>query len=110
MLGTKSNVLDFLYHLHSTLLDSPGKILERRLGSMIDWNEPLICIKGFRGVGQTTLLLDYIRTEYGNDRSVLYLNLNNFYFTRRKLFSFADEFSKRGGKVLFLDQINKYPE
>lgn len=110
MLGIKSIVLDFLYHLHNTLLDSPGKILERRLVRMIDWNEQLICIKGFRGVGKTSLLLDYIRNEFGNDRSVLYLNLNNFYFTRRKLFSFADEFSKRGGKILFLDQINKYPE
>jgi len=110
LLGIKSIVLDFLYHLHNTLLDSPGKILERRLVRMIDWNEQLICIKGFRGVGKTSLLLDYIRNEFGNDRSVLYLNLNNFYFTRRKLFSFADEFSKRGGKILFLDQINKYPE
>jgi uncharacterized protein len=103
-------ILDFLYHLHSTLLESPGKTLKRQLHSIIDWDYPLICIKGFRGVGKTTFILDYIRSEFGTDRSVLYLNLNNFYFTKRKLFSFADEFSKRGGRVLFLDQINKYPD
>jgi predicted AAA+ superfamily ATPase len=40
---------------------------------------------------------------------VLYINLNNFYFTKRKISSFADEFAKRGGKVLLLDQIQKYP-
>lgn len=102
--------MDFLYHLHNTLLESPGKYLERQLNSLIDWEYPLICIKGFRGVGKTAFILDHIRKEYGNDRSVLYLNLNNFYFTKRRLFSFADEFSKRGGQVLFLDQINKYPE
>jgi len=102
--------LDFLYHLHNTLLESPGQYLERQLISRIDWDYPLICIKGFRGVGKTAFILDHIRKEYGNDRSVLYLNLNNFYFTKRRLFSFADEFSKRGGQVLFLDQINKYPE
>ena len=102
--------MDFLYHLHNTLLESPGHYLERQLISRIDWEYPLICIKGFRGVGKTAFILDHIRKEYGNDRSVLYLNLNNFYFTKRRLFSFADEFSKRGGQVLFLDQINKYPE
>jgi uncharacterized protein len=82
--------------------------LERQLAGMIDWNERMICIKGFRGVGKTTFLLNYIRNVYGNDKSVLYINLNNLYFTRRRIFSFADEFSKLGGKVLFLDQINKY--
>lgn len=102
--------MEFLYNIHASLLESPVKFIGRQLRELIDWNHRLICIKGFRGIGKTSFLLDYIRTEYGNDRSVLYLNLNNFYFTKRKLFSFADEFSKRGGQVLFLDQINKYPD
>ncbi len=38
------------------------------------------------------------------------MNLNNFYFTRRKIYNFADEFYKKGGKVLILDQIHKYPD
>jgi predicted AAA+ superfamily ATPase len=105
----KTLVLEFLQNLHASLIESPGKFLERRLRDQIDWEHRMICIKGFRGIGKTTFILDYIRNEFGNDRSVLYVNLNNFYFTKRKLFSFADEFSKRGGKVLFLDQINKYP-
>lgn len=102
--------LDFLHNTHASLLETSDTTLERELLRIIDWNHPLICIKGFRGVGKTTFLLDHIRAAYGNERSVLYLNLNNFYFTKRKIYSFADEFSKRGGKVLFLDQINKYPE
>ncbi len=40
----------------------------------------------------------------------MYVNLNDFYFTRRRIFSFADEFYKRGGKILILDQIHKYAE
>lgn len=55
-------------------------------------------------------MLDYIREKYIDDNSVLYINLNNFYFTKRKISSFADEFAKRGGKILVLDQIQKYPE
>ncbi|MCK3683267.1 AAA family ATPase [Maribellus sp. YY47] len=76
----------------------------------IDWSHRLICIKGFRGVGKTTFLLDYIRKYHFDSNDVLYLNLNNFYFTKRKISSFADEFAKRGGKILVLDQIQKYPD
>lgn len=76
----------------------------------IDWNNQLISIKGFRGVGKTTFLLDYLKKAYSDDNAALYINLNNFYFTKRKISSFADEFAKRGGKVLILDQIQKYPD
>lgn len=75
----------------------------------IDWSGRFICIKGFRGVGKTTFLLDYLKREYPNDQSALYINLNHFYFTQRSILSFADEFVKKGGRVLLLDQIQKYP-
>ena len=102
--------MEFLQNIHASLLESSEKFLERQLRDQIDWDHRMICIKGFRGIGKTTFILDYIRNVYGYDRSVLFLNLNNFYFTKRKLFSFADEFSKKGGQILFLDQINKYPD
>lgn len=76
----------------------------------INWDDRLISIKGFRGVGKTTFLLDYLKSNHPSDNGALYINLNNFYFTKRKISSFADEFAKRGGKVLILDQIQKYPE
>jgi len=92
------------------LLNSSKPTIKRELMKSIDWNQRLISIKGFRGVGKTTFLLDYLKANYPDDNSVLYLNLNNFYFTKRSISSFADEFAKRGGKVLVLDQIQKYPE
>jgi len=101
--------VDTLIKHHISLLESGRPHFPRRLAERINWEERLICIKGFRGVGKTAFLLDHIRAAHGNDRSVMYVNLNNFYFTRRRLFSFADEFSKLGGRVLFLDQVNKYP-
>jgi uncharacterized protein len=101
--------LDYLIHNHNLILETSRDSLVRRLSDQIDWGDRMICIKGFRGVGKTTFLLNYIRSSYGSDKSALYINLNNFYFTRRRIFSFADEFSKLGGKVLFLDQINKFP-
>jgi predicted AAA+ superfamily ATPase len=102
--------LEFFQNTHRSLLESSKPTLKRELAKRIDWNQRLICIKGFRGVGKTTFLLDYIRDKFSNDNTVLYINLNNFYFTKRKISSFADEFVKKGGKVLVLDQIQKYPD
>lgn len=102
--------MEFFQHTHKSLLDSPKPTIKRELSKSIDWNQKLIAVKGFRGVGKTTFLLDYIRENFADDNSALYINLNNFYFTKRKISSFADEFAKRGGKVLLLDQIQKYPD
>jgi hypothetical protein len=102
--------MEFLKNIHNSLLESTGDILSRELLNQIDWSQRLICIKGFRGVGKTSFILDYIKKEFPTDDSVLFINLNNFYFTKRKIFSFADEFSKLGGKILVLDQIQKYPD
>ncbi len=102
--------MEYFQFTHNKLLESTSPTLKRELQKSIDWNHRLICVKGFRGVGKTTFLLDYIRQNYPDDKDVLYVNLNNFYFTKRTIVSFADEFVKRGGKVLMLDQIQKYPE
>lgn len=75
----------------------------------IDWNSRLIGIKGSRGVGKTTFLLQYAKENFGTDRSCLYINLNHLYFTERTLIDFADEFRVKGGKTLLLDQVFKYP-
>jgi predicted AAA+ superfamily ATPase len=77
----------------------------------INWNDRLIGIKGSRGVGKTSFLLDYAREFFGaGNRECLYINLNHFYFTERKLSDFAGEFYSRGGKVLLIDQMFKYPD
>lgn len=77
--------------------------------SEVDWDQRMIGIKGARGVGKTTFLLDYVREYFGTDKSCLYVNLNHLYFSERSIVSFADEFRKKGGKTLVLDQVNKYP-
>ena len=92
------------------MVEAFSDLIDRELYYEIDWSQRLIGIKGFRGVGKTTFLLDYIRKNYGNSRDCLYVNLNDFYFAKRRIFSFADEFYKRGGKILVLDQIHKYEE
>jgi len=99
-----------LVNIHNTLQDQNYTTIRRELQDEIDWNQRLIGIKGFRGVGKTTFLIDIVKERFYNDKTCLYVNLNNFYFTKRKIVSFADEFYKTGGKTLILDQIHKYPD
>ncbi|MBS2211478.1 ATP-binding protein [Carboxylicivirga mesophila] len=98
------------FETHRYLLEHLGSPVRRELMNEIDWNHRLIGIKGARGVGKTTFLLDFAKAHFGYDKSCLYVNLNNLYFTERSIISFADEFRKKGGKTLILDQVYKYPE
>ncbi|HWS00059.1 MAG TPA: AAA family ATPase, partial [Prolixibacteraceae bacterium] len=102
--------MEYFFEAHKLLVNAGDVRIVRELFHEIDWSARIIGIKGFRGVGKTTFLLNFIRERYGDSRDCLYVNLNDFYFSRRKIFSFADEFYKRGGKVLVLDQLHKYPD
>ncbi|HEX7583573.1 MAG TPA: AAA family ATPase [Prolixibacteraceae bacterium] len=99
-----------LVNIHNTLQEQTRKTIRRELLDEINWDDRIIGIKGFRGVGKTTFLIDIVKEKFLNDKTCLYVNLNNFYFAKRKIISFADEFYKTGGKTLLLDQIHKYPE
>jgi len=83
---------------------------KRYLLGQINWQQRLIVITGARGVGKTTLLLQYIKQNFSqNLDTVLYVSMDNLYFGKNTLSDFTDEFVKFGGKILFLDEIHKYP-
>lgn len=76
----------------------------------VNWNARLIGIKGARGVGKTTLLLQYLKINFTENRALtLYVSLDSFAFRGKTLLGLADEFVRNGGKHLFLDEVHKYP-
>jgi predicted AAA+ superfamily ATPase len=75
----------------------------------IDWNIRLVGIRGARGVGKTTLLLQRLKKFLPNDATALYVSLDNIWFAEHKLTDLVDYFVKRGGKFIFLDEVHKYP-
>ena len=104
------SLLDAFYRTHAYLVEHIRPTVRRRLMDEIDWNDRLIGIKGTRGVGKTTFLLQYAKEHFNlNDRQCLYINMNNFYFQGRGISTFAGEFVKQGGHVLLIDQVFKEP-
>jgi len=100
--------MEAFYNTHSYLVEHVQSPVRRLLMDEIDWSHRLIGIKGSRGVGKTTFLLQYAKENFGYDRSCLYVNFNNFYFTEHTLVEFVTAFCAQGGKTLLLDQTFKY--
>lgn len=82
----------------------------RSLMDEINWDARLIGIKGARGIGKTTLLLQYIKLRLSNEsEQTLYVSVDTLWFNTHSLVELAANFAKRGGKYLFLDEVHKYP-
>lgn len=81
----------------------------RDIANRINWDCHLISIRGARGVGKTTLMLQYLKLHDIDYKSKLYVSLDSNYFTRHSLLDFVEKFYQQGGKHLFLDEVHKYP-
>ncbi len=102
--------MEAFFRTHTYLVEHVNAPVHRNLMDEIDWSDRMIGIKGTRGVGKTTFLLQYAKEHFDtNDRQCLYVNMNNFYFQGRGIADFAGEFYRNGGKVLLIDQVFKEP-
>jgi predicted AAA+ superfamily ATPase len=81
---------------------------KRYLYNQINWNAKSIGILGQRGLGKTTMMLQYIKEHYEGSDKALYITLDNPYFQSISLYDFAIEFESYGGEVLFIDEVHKY--
>ncbi len=101
--------MELLYEKFIRKIEQTQLNFTRSILGKINWNARLIGIKGARGVGKTTLMLQYIKENLPIDQSTLYVTLDNIWFANNTLSDLTDQFVKRGGKYLFLDEVHKYP-
>jgi len=80
---------------------------KRYLYSEVAWDDRMVGIVGARGVGKTTMILQYIKENLDTDET-LYVQADDIYFANHTLVELAEEFSKNRGKHLFIDEIHKY--
>lgn len=103
--------METFYQTHAYLIAHHHAPVRRLLMDQIDWSYRLIAIRGPRGVGRTSFLLQYAKEKFDpQTRRCLYVNMNNFYFQSRGIVEFAGEFVRNGGHVLLIDQAFKLPD
>ena len=81
----------------------------RDLTQRIDWNSRMIVIRGQRGVGKTTMLLQHIKLNFGVSSAAMYITLDDLFFTENRLTEIARWLVQKGGKVLYIDEVHRYP-
>lgn len=81
----------------------------RYLYNDVNWNARMVAITGARGVGKSTMVLQYLKTQI-SDCKVLYISADHTFFTTHTLVGVADDFSKEAGSLLVIDEVHKYPD
>ena len=98
-----------LFERQAKLLRNTQTGFVRSLLSDINWKARLIGIKGARGVGKTTLLLQYIKLYLAHKpEKVLYISLDHIWFSDKNLYDIAADFVRLGGEHLFIDEVHYY--
>lgn len=104
-----ANMMDELIRFSNRIISNASTSFERYLLYEIEWEDRLIGLTGARGVGKTTLMLQYLKKHSNSSNSWIYVSLDNFYFLKNRLFDFAEEFYLKGGRHLFIDEVHHYP-
>ncbi len=89
------------------LLRETTSTFHRYMYNRIDWNARIVGLLGPRGVGKTTMVLQYIKENLPRKES-LYVVAEDLYFASHTLVDLADAFARTGGKYLIVDEIHKY--
>lgn len=98
-----------LFEYSNKLIKEADTNFFRYIYDDINWKSRMLGIIGPRGVGKTTLVLQYIKQNL-NFSETLYVTAEDFYFVDNKFVDLADTFVKHGGKHLFIDEIHKYKD
>ena len=102
--------LNSLYRTSLRLTQQTSVKFHRYLYHQINWDNRLTAIKGARGVGKTTMLLQSIKENFtAHPERALYVSLDNLWFANRSLTEVVDYHYTHGGTHLFIDEVHKYP-
>ena len=101
--------MDDLVRIYKKLLRETDTRFLRYLYDEIDWKNRIVGIRGARGVGKTTLMLQHIKKELNPEES-LYVNADDLYFSNHRLIDLAERLVQRGIRYFFIDEIHKYKD
>ena len=101
--------MDNLIRIYKKLLRGTTTDFHRYLYGQINWENRIVGIRGPRGVGKTTMMLQHIKEVLPVD-DVLYVNADDIYFSDHRLIDLAERLVQRGVHHLYIDEIHKYKD
>ena len=101
--------MENLIKIYKKLLKETDIRFQRYLYHEIDWENRIVGIRGPRGVGKTTLMLQHIKKEM-KASDVLYVNADDIYFSNHRLLDLAEKLVQQGIHYLYIDEIHKYKD
>ena len=102
--------MERLKQISESRLNQVKTDFKRFLMDEIHWDDRMIGISGARGSGKTTLILQHMKNSLPAGAEALYVSLDDIYFAGNPVVLFAEEFYRKGGEYLFLDEVHKYPD
>ncbi len=81
---------------------------KRYLYGEINWGARVIGIRGERGVGKTTMMLQRIKEKYKNPDDTIYISLDHFWFNTHSLQELVELLYNRGICEFYIDEVHKY--
>lgn len=93
-------------YLH--LLENVSLNFTRYLYDQINWDNRLILIKGSKGVGKTTMILQHIKRTFDDPTMAYYASVDNSWFATHTIVDLAEYLVSHGVTHLFLDEVHKY--
>ena len=102
-----ANDVEPLLEASARLVAETDMSFRRYLCEKIDWNDRLICVKGPKGTGKTTLILQHIKEKFGpeSDKAV-YLALDHLWFASHEVLPVIDWLYANGYTHVFLDEVH----
>ena len=96
-----------LMNLYNRSLNATNGKFKRYMHNKINWDVRLIGIKGARGIGKTTLMLQYIKDNFKNTNKAFYASLDNLWFNQYPLEELVEYLYNQGVEAIFLDEVHK---
>lgn len=100
--------MEVLFEFQENILRNIKNDFRRYLHGQINWDQRMIAIKGPRGAGKTTLMLQYLKYDLGVPETALYVTADHTWFYSHTLLETANDWYKQGGKILIIDEVHKY--
>lgn len=101
--------IEGLYAKSARLVKAERNRTTRFLYDRIIWDARMVCIKGARGVGKSTLMLQRMNKQRYTPTEAIYVSLDDLWFSDHRLTELADYHSRHGGAYMFIDEVHRYP-